>query len=199
MSYLTKAGMAVLSAGAIGGASYSGYVYFSGDSFAKKLGVSVLNLTGTDNSTEWTTRLNELNAKTSGLDKSLEKLKNKTWQELQSWCNSNQSNKFNKETDTLYQNFEEFCTWKVGDKPWSNKIASTVVETHQDWGTAHAALKGKDKNNLSPELKKVYEAESTDNKDKKAMHKWCTDNYKKTWTGDNDATLNEVKEYCKTA
>ncbi|OAL10012.1 hypothetical protein A6V39_03805 [Candidatus Mycoplasma haematobovis] len=193
---LTKTGMGILSAGAIGSAGYGGYVYFSKDSFASKLGVSVLNLTSAENKKEWEERIKELTASQDKLDSSLDKTKVNTWDKLRDWCNANKSSTFNKD-DIKYKNFSAFCTWKIGDKTWDKKILATVNSDHANWKTAHTALKRKTKTELSKGLQKVWEATDSQNANKVAMHKWCTDAYKNTWTGDNDATLKEVKEYCK--
>ncbi|OAL10576.1 hypothetical protein A6V39_00730 [Candidatus Mycoplasma haematobovis] len=200
MSIGAKLGMATLSAGAIGGASYGGYVYFSKDSFASKLGISILKLTGKDDETIWGKRLEELKLAT-GLPTDLEALKasGKTWKDLQKWCATNSSKSFERTTNSDYQNFEKFCTWKMGDKDWNKKIDSTVRETEDKWGTAHTNLKAKADSDLSESLRTVKNTVVTSDRqaDRKAMHKWCTDNYKKTWIGNDDKEFKEVQTYCQ--
>ncbi|OAL10573.1 hypothetical protein A6V39_00715 [Candidatus Mycoplasma haematobovis] len=197
MNHLAKAGIATLSAGAIGSAGYGGYVYFSKDSFASKLGISLLNLTGDSNEATWGERFKEFNSTTTGLDPSLNKTSIKKWKDLQKWCNDNKNNSFNK-GDQKFQNFESFCTWKIGDKITSNipKDAGPEVDV---WKTAHTQLKTRSQGKtLSEKLQTVLTTEAgTDKADQKAMHKWCTDAYKNTWRGNNDETFKEASEYCK--
>ncbi|OAL10560.1 hypothetical protein A6V39_00650 [Candidatus Mycoplasma haematobovis] len=214
MTTLGKAGIAIASVGAVGGATtYGIYEFNKADtesnqeqtslnnsvSFKDKLGVSVLSLTGETEQTQWTTRLKELSEAITNLPADLTSLKTgKGWKDLQQWCNTNSTSV--EVTSTNYQNFETFCTWKVGDKDWTGKISADTPNTDQKWGTAHAALKKKPENTLSSELKEIHKKTSStedEHADKKAMHKWCIDSYKKIWTGESDETLKEVKEYCK--
>lgn len=195
MSTLVKAGMGVLSAGAVGGVAYSGYYHFSKDSFESKLGESVLKLTGDDNKDQWEERIKELNVTKSTIDSSLDKAI-KEWDKLRDWCNNNKDNKFDKD-NIKYKNFEEFCTWKLGDKLGEKKNLATVEAGDESWSVIHKKLKEKQKESLSAELQKVWDTKEEQNANKTAMHGWCIASYKKTWTGQNDPNLKEVEEYCK--
>lgn len=190
MSIWVKVGATTLGIGTAIGAGVAGYSHFTKESFKDKWGVSVLELTGETNQTQWEARLKELQNELN-----IEK----QWEKLQKWCLENSANKFEKEDDTNYQNFGKFCTWKVGDKSWDGKIEANTPSNNEKWGTAHTKLKEKQENGLSDELKEIKKKDNSksDNAEKIAMHKWCTENYKKTWTGDEDTTLKEVKDHCK--
>lgn len=197
MHHLVKVGAVTLGFGALGGTAYA-YTHFTKDSFANTLGKSVLDLTGDTNSTEWRNRLTELKAKTPKPAGELLTLINKEAKDLQAWCNYNSTTKFNDKEDGNYRSFEEFCTWKIGDKPWDKKIEPTVKETEDRWKKAYDALKAVGKDKVSADLQKILESGEDAEANKKAMHKWCTDNYKKTWKDDSQSSFVDVQKYCKT-
>lgn len=193
MSYLVKAGMATLSAGAVGGVAYSGYYHFSKDSFSDKLGVSVLKLTSKDDQTAWSERFKELNESNEKIKNSINATK---WEDLQSLCNNQSTTKFNKEEDATFQNFKSFCTWKVGDK-LEEEIPSDTDEKEEKWAQAHTKLKKKNKAELPKDLQKVNDLPEApaDDSTKTKMKEWCVATYKNMWTSDKDLEL--VGEICK--
>ncbi|OAL10147.1 hypothetical protein A6V39_04510 [Candidatus Mycoplasma haematobovis] len=207
MTTLTKAGVAVVGVGTLGGGAIlaNNLLNKSEDipktitietnlkSFEKELGESVLKLVGNDNQKEWGERAKELATSTSQLDASLNKQTVKTWEQLRDWCNGSRNDTFDKDS-VKYKNFEEFCTWKVGDK-LTGHIPKETVESDGKWRTAHAALKGK--NNLPQSLKDIVSTAEANDADKKAMRKWCTDSYKENWVGSKDTKVALVKEHCK--
>ncbi|OAL10569.1 hypothetical protein A6V39_00695 [Candidatus Mycoplasma haematobovis] len=194
-----KALLATFGIGLIAGGSYFGYSYLFGpkddESFASLLGESVLTLTGSTNKTEWEARLKELQAKKSELSGTLISIADQNWDDLQTWCRQN-SNK-NLKKDVNYVGFEEFCTWKIGDKEWVGKISSDTQVADDKWSNAHRELNRRDRRRLSPELQKIQVVDIKKKPDNKAMHDWCTGTYKKIWRGESSRDYADVQEFCK--
>lgn len=197
MHYLGKAGLATLGVGGVAGGLVAGYLNFNKQTFSTELGISVLELTGSKDKSAWEKRKNELaSASDIDLDSSLSSKKQKTWADLQKWCLDNSTNSYSEKEDKKFKNFETFCTWKIGDKTWTNKIEDSIKEDDEKWDQAHKALAKVD--DLPEDLETVKKKQAgSDQADRKAMHGWCTKEYKKTWKGNEDSSFTKASKYCK--